>query len=91
MTFRWRGEPNERFEVELVEDRGFDHSVQRVGVTTNEATFQKPLSGVYYLRARGFDADNQSEPWNPPQRIDLPPPSWVFPAIGMAASLLLLF
>ncbi len=40
MTFRWRGEPNERFEVELVEDRGFDHSVQRVGVTTPEATFQ---------------------------------------------------
>jgi len=90
MTFRWRGEPDERFEVEMAEDRDFDHPVQRVGVTGPEATFQKPLPGVYYLRTRGFDADNQPEPWSPPQKTGLPPPPWVFPAIGAAALLLLL-
>lgn len=91
MTFRWRGEPDERFAVEMIDERDLDHPVQTVRVTGPEATLQKPLPGVYYLRARGFDADNQPEPWGPMQKITVAPPPGVSQAVGAGALLFLLF
>lgn len=90
LTFRWRGEPNERYEIQMAEDWQFDQILDQAQVTGPEATLKQPLPGLYYLRTRGFDADGQPEPWSAPQKVTLDPPAWVYPALGVAALLILL-
>ncbi len=90
LTFRWRGEPDERFEIQMADDWHFGQVFDQAQVTGPEATLKKPPPGLYYLRTRGFDADGQPEPWSAPQKTTLDPPGWVYPALGVGALLILL-
>jgi hypothetical protein len=53
------------------------------------ASFERPLPGVYFVRARGIDAEGAPGPWGPGQKFQIEPPSWVFPTIGVVGVLLL--
>jgi hypothetical protein len=90
LTFRWYGLEEERYEVELASDWQFDQVVQRLVVVGPSASFERPLPGVYFVRARGIDAGGVPGPWGPGQKFQIDPPSWVFPTIGVVGILLLL-
>ena len=81
LGFAWQADDfSNRYQIQLATDKAFTHLVDELSVTSAEATFNKPDSGTYYMRVRGFDSDNYAGSWSSIQKVEVPVDSYL-PAI----------
>ncbi len=88
MYFAWQGEPGQRFEYQLADDKAFDKRIAEGAVDSPEVKLDKPGPGAYYLRIRAIDADGFVGAYSSPQKIVVPAelPDWL-----LGVPLLLIF
>jgi len=79
MFLAWSGEPGQRFEYQLAEDKAFDSVVASGAVETPELSITRPLPGAYYLRVRAIDPDGFVGAYSATQQVTVPAnvPAWL--------------
>lgn len=88
MYFAWPGEPGQRFDYQLANDRNFDGLIAEGSVDSPEVKLDKPGPGAYYLRIRAIDPDGFVGAYSSAQKVVVPAelPSWL-----LGVPLLLIF
>jgi hypothetical protein len=75
LNLRWRGEPGQVFRLQLARDDAFAAVVlEQTGLTTAQASLERPAPGVYFLRVQATDPDGFVGPYTTPQRVVVPEP-----------------
>lgn len=85
MTFRWSGEPGQRFEYQFAADEGFAALRHEGAVAEPVVTLPRPSYGTYWMRVRAIDPDGFVSPWTGAQKVAVPMtfPWWILPFIPL--------
>lgn len=79
MYFAWQGEPGQRFEYQLADDKTFASPIAEGAVDVPEVQLDKPGPGAYYLRLRAIDPDGFVGQYSSAQKVVVPAelPAWL--------------
>ncbi|AIY43618.1 hypothetical protein LT85_4460 [Collimonas arenae] len=69
LSFRWTGEPGQKFVVEIGRDAGFSSLLLTQNTETPEINVPRPASGTYYIRIKAIDPDGYVSPFSPAQKV----------------------
>lgn len=72
MSFRWVGEPGQRFEYQFAADAAFSRLLAEGGVDVPEVVIARPAPDTYYMRIRAIDPDGFVSPWSGIQQVIVP-------------------
>lgn len=72
LEFRWRGEPEQRFEYQFAADESFAAPLHEGAVSEPHASLPRPGAGTYWIRVRAIDADGFVSPWTGAQKLVVP-------------------
>ena len=87
VTFRWAGEPGQKFEFQLADDSMFTKSIFTRTLDKSEIVVPRPKPGAYFMRYRATDADGFVGPYSSVQTFSVPlPPSCVTDSEGHCIS-----
>ena len=67
----WGGNPDDRAEVEMARDAGFNEIVARGDFGAPNGTLRRPPAGTYYARYRFVEPDGFKTSWSAPVKIDV--------------------
>jgi len=90
VSFRWRGDPGARFEVQIAEEASFSKIVHQQETTGPKLEMDKPSPGSYHIRIRGFDDEGEPGDFSDPQQFEIPLPEWVPPSIIFSLMMILI-
>lgn len=90
LGFSWKEDAaSVSYQIQLANDKKFNDIIADKKVNEAEAAFEKPMSGTYYMRVRGFDNDDYAGSWSSVQKIKVPIDSYL-PAIIWSAFAILI-
>ncbi|MEO6920129.1 MAG: FecR domain-containing protein [Collimonas sp.] len=69
LSFRWTGEPEQKFVVEIGRDAAFSNLLLTQDTATPEINVPRPASGTYYIRIKAIDPDGYVSPFSPAQKV----------------------
>ncbi|WP_211445118.1 FecR domain-containing protein [Collimonas humicola] len=69
LSFRWTGEPGQKFVVEIGRDAGFSSLLLTQDTATPEINVPRPASDTYFIRIKAIDADGYVSPFSPAQKV----------------------
>ena len=73
LGFAWQPDPvSKYYQIQLASDKAFSNIVIDQRFDKAEASVDKPEPGTYYMRVRGFDADDFAGGWSSVQTVDVP-------------------
>ncbi len=73
LGFAWQNDPvSSKYQIQLASDIDFNEIVVEQEITSAEAKLPKPKAGTYFMRVRGFDADNFAGGWSSVQQVKVP-------------------
>ena len=74
VSFRWAGEPGQKFVFQLASDDKFSKLVSERALDVAEIALPKPAPGTYYIRYRATDPDGFAGPYLSAQRFVITAP-----------------
>ncbi|AMP16911.1 FecR domain-containing protein [Collimonas pratensis] len=69
LSFRWTGEPGQKFVVEIGHDASFSSLLLTQDTATPEINVPRPASGTYFIRIKAIDPDGYVSPFSPAQKV----------------------
>jgi hypothetical protein len=69
LSFRWTGEPGQKFVVEIGHDAGFSSLLLTQDTSTPEINVPRPASGTYFIRIKAIDPDGYVSPFSAAQKV----------------------
>lgn len=69
LSFRWTGEPGQKFVVEIGRDAAFASLLLTQDTVTPEINVPRPASGAYFIRIKAIDPDGYVSPFSPAQKV----------------------
>lgn len=69
LSFRWTGEPEQKFIVEIGRDTGFSALLLTQQTSTPEITVPRPATGTYFIRVKAIDPDGYVGPFSSLQKV----------------------
>ncbi len=89
LALSWGGRPEDRQQVELARDAGFQEVVARDTLAESRWTLPTPSrSGAYFFRYRAVEPDGFTTPWSSTLKVEVPR-DWTFLWLLLPAVLLL--
>ncbi|MFO1340871.1 MAG: FecR domain-containing protein [Burkholderiaceae bacterium] len=89
LALSWGGRPEDRQQVELARDAGFQEVVARDTLAESRWTLPTPSrSGAYFFRYRAVEPDGFTTPWSSTLKVEVPR-DWSFLWLLLPAALLL--
>ncbi|NMG77131.1 FecR domain-containing protein [Aromatoleum diolicum] len=72
LEFRWKGEPEQRFDYQFAADESFAAPLHEGAVPEPHASLPRPGAGSYWMRVRAIDPDGFISPWTGAQKVVVP-------------------
>ncbi len=85
LTFRWTGDPDVPYRVQLADDDAFTANVKEYETKGPQLTLPRPSPGRYYVRVQSIDAAGRAGAYSDAQRVEIPRSLWPWVLIILLA------